>query len=349
MEDLSKFSVDKIEKIFKKSRFKSRMLLAICLFWAACCVFIYSISSDPLLKKSMSIFSIITLGLWCLLIVTQVLVLKLTSIELGKISTEKIGKYSIDEVNEIINEIFLRAATREKPTVYINKMDAINAMVFNIYLFNFIKSANAIFITEKCFNVLDKEEIKAIIYHEMGHFNRYIYEESKKMNLGIYILLIMPFSLTVLVTGILFKILFVTSLLLLLPRLLQFIRETNYKNEHALEYLCDYFAATKAGKLPTINMLISVARQNKINDESIINKMQKEILFPVKRVLIDWKEFDVHIQNEKIEKEEYNSFISTIESTLNAQIIANSMVDHNSNSHPSLTNRVMFIHNNLKE
>jgi hypothetical protein len=48
------------------------------------------------------------------------------------------------------------------------------------------------------------------------------------------------------------------------------------------------------------------------------------------------------------EMEEYDKLIETLQKTENPQLVDNSVVDHNSKSHPSLTNRLMFLHRNLK-
>ena len=50
----------------------------------------------------------------------------------------------------------------------------------------------------------------------------------------------------------------------------------------------------------------------------------------------------------KNEMEEYDKLIETLQKTENPQLVDNSVVDHNSRSHPSLTNRLMFLNRNLK-
>jgi hypothetical protein len=64
--------------------------------------------------------------------------------------------------------------------------------------------------------------------------------------------------------------------------------------------------------------------------------------------MVDWSAFDTHIVNGKIEMEEYDKLIETLAKVENPQLVDNSVVDHNSRSHPSLTNRLMFLHRNLK-
>ncbi len=49
-----------------------------------------------------------------------------------------------------------------------------------------------------------------------------------------------------------------------------------------------------------------------------------------------------------IETEEYDKLIETLQKAENPQLVNDSVVDHNSNSHPSLTNRLIFLHRNLK-
>ena len=108
------------------------------------------------------------------------------------------------------------------------------------------------------------------------------------------------------------------------------------------------YAAEKEGLLTTINMLITLAKEGVVAKEDEKAIILKKIVLPVKRFLVDWNAFDTHIVNGKIEMEEYDKLIETLEKVENPQLVDNSVVDHNSKSHPSLTNRVLFLHRNLK-
>jgi len=62
---------------------------------------------------------------------------------------------------------------------------------------------------------------------------------------------------------------------------------------------------------------------------------------------VDWTHFDNHIVNGKIEQEEYDQLILTLKKTQNPMLIADSEIDEDGSSHPSLTNRVLFLHRNF--
>ncbi len=108
------------------------------------------------------------------------------------------------------------------------------------------------------------------------------------------------------------------------------------------------YAAEKEGFLTTINTLINLAKERVVSDEKDKNKILEKNFLPVKRFLVDWNTFDTHIVNGKIEKEEYPKMIETLEKFENPQLVNHSAVDHNSKSHPSLTNRILFLNRNLK-
>jgi Zn-dependent protease with chaperone function len=222
-------------------------------------------------------------------------------------------------------------------------LDLVNAFVINIYLLNFISPANAVYITKKSFNCLTREEIKALLFHEMGHFNKYIYDENKILKSGLFLFLIMPFAFTVLVHGFLFKVGFVLLAITIIVVIWSKLRNSKDYDNHVLEYLSDLYAAEKEGLLNTVNMLITLAKENVVPKEKDKSKILNKIVIPVKRFLVDWTIFDTHIVNGKIELEEYPKMIETLEKFENPQLVNHSAVDQNSNSHPSLTNRILFL------
>ena len=195
---------------------------------------------------------------------------------------------------------------------------------------------------------MTREELKAMLLHEMGHFNGYMYDENKILNIGLFLFLIMPFAFTVLIPGFLLKVGFVFFTIILMGIILGKYRYNIDYEKHILEYLSDLYAAEKEGLLTTVNMLVTLAKENVVTEEKDKNKILKKIFLPVKRFLVDWNAFDTHIVNGKIEIEEYPKMIETLEKFENPQLVNHSAVDHNSKSHPSLTNRILFLNRNLK-
>lgn len=346
--DLPKLSKNEMENLFKQSKKRSTIFMLFTMLWAAFCCWQYFTTDNLTFKKSLFIFFSITLGLWFVIIVGQLFIYRFISVKLSEVKQSLIGKFTIEEIRLLVKEVFKVALTNEKPELYIMDIKMVNAFAINIYLLNFIKPANAVYITNKSFDCLTREEIKAMLLHEMGHFNKYLYDENKTLNIGLYLFLIMPFAYSILIPGVLLKIGFVIFAIITIAKFFIKIRNEKDYDKHTLEYLSDLYAAEKEGLLTTINLLITLAKESVVSEEKEKNKILKEIILPVKRFLVDWNSFDTHIVNGKIETEEYDNFIETLEKAENPQLVNDSAVDHNSNSHPSLTNRVLFLHRNLK-
>lgn len=346
LNELPKLSKIEMENLFKQSKKRSKFFMFFTLLWAAFCIWQYFTTSNVSFKKSLFIFFCIALGLWFIIIVGQLIIQQLISVKLSEVKDASIGNFTIQEVQSLVDEVFKVSLTNEKPELYIMNIEAVNALAINIYLFNFIKPANAVYISKKSFNCMTKDELKAMILHEMGHFNKYMYDEMKILNIGIFLFFLMPFAFTVLIPGFWLKFVFVVIVFILEGKIWSKIRNAKDYDNHVLEYLSDLYAAEKTGFLTSINMLITVAKESIVSDEKEKNKILLKIVQPVKRYMVDWTTFDTFIVNGKIEMEEYGKLIETLEKTENPQLVNDSVVDHNSKSHPSLTNRVLFLHGN---
>ena len=346
--ELPKLSKNEMENLFKQSKRRSFVFMLFTLLWAAFCIWQYFTTSNLIFKKSLFAFFCIALGLWFIVIVGQLLLYKLVSTKLSKCNDALIGKFTIEEIRLLIDEVFKVSLINEKPELYIVDLDLVNAFVINIYLLNFISPANAVYITKKSFSCLTREEIKSMLFHEMGHFNKYMYDENKILNIGLYLFIVMPFAFTILIPGVLLKVGFVIIAIVAIGIIWVKIRSYKNYDKHVLEYLCDLYASEKEGLLTTINMLITLAKESVVSDEKDKNNITKKIAMPVKRFVVDWTVFDTHIVNGKIELEEFPKMIETLEKFENPQLVNHSAIDHNSNSHPSLTNRILFLTRNSK-
>ena len=347
--DLAKLSKNEMEALFKKSLWRSRVFTLLTILWAAFCIWLYCTTSNSALKISIFTFFCIALLLWFIVFYMQILSLRMSSVKLSRIKKTQIGKYSVNEIRMIIDKVFSKSLAREKPEIFIIESNHINAFTLNIYLFNFVKFANAIYISKKCFNCLDEGEIEVLILHEMGHFNRYEYSEKKLLNFGLFLYLFMPFAFTVLFPGILLRICFLFFCFIFIVMLYTVIRKKKDYESHLTEYLSDLYAAERTSKLSFLNLIITAARESAVVREKDKERMLKQIFLPIKRTVVDWSAFDTHLINGKIEIEEYDNLINTLKSIENPQMIKDSITDHNSNSHPSLTNRVLFIHHNIAD
>jgi Zn-dependent protease with chaperone function len=269
----------------------------------------------------------------------------LTSKELSMLPDEQIGNFSKAEVLEIVNEMWRNSGKKEQPTIYISELSMVNAFAINT-LFNFYKPVNAIYITRMAFTCLHRQELLGILYHEMAHFNKYIYFEARTMNITLYFFMLFPLSLIILVPTFVLKGLFIIGMLIFMGYLWNKVRAVHDLEGHALEYLCDLEASKQVGRLAMINALIVICRENIPKEEEARKKIQKKLISKKPLIPVDWAAFDTHIVNGKIEPQEYDKLIHTLVSVENPQLLEGSENDGDSSSHPSLTNRVLFLHRN---
>jgi Zn-dependent protease with chaperone function len=346
---MSSLSAVAMEKLFEKSIQDSRKFLAFSLLWIAAFIALYFITANDQFKQAVVRAFLYATGFWFLMnFLKQLVVYRLMSVRLSDVKDARLGNFDVSEVREMVNEVLHSTATHERPEVYIMKIDAVNAMAVNVYLFNFIRMANALYVGDKSFSCLSKGELKAMLHHEMAHFNKYMYTESNMLGLNLFYFLVLPFSFIIFFHGFWIKAIFVVGLVVALLYIFMKVRKAQNYDNHILEYLCDLTAAKHTGNLTTINMLIEVARQNVVEEEEKRKEILKRILVPVNRTLVDWSLFDTHLVNGKIEKEEYDLLIENLLNNQHPQLFEHTAVDHNSRSHPSLTNRVLFLHRNAQ-
>ncbi len=191
---------------------------------------------------------------------------------------DTIGKYSAAEIKTLINEVFQPYKNREIPNIYVIYRGGTTATVSNSIIFNRIKALNAIFISKPLFHILEKNELKALISHELGHFYGYtpplgsarmfyfvliglcpvyIYANSGDSTIWSFVGLWVFF----------FFALFIFFALLLFPR------------GKMVEYLCDYYAAERYGKLNVINALLTLAKRGEFEEiimELVVKKIKKD-------------------------------------------------------------------------
>ena len=103
--------------------------------------------------------------------------------------------YSKQEIINLIRPILQEYKNKEIPAIYILKLKILNAITIDTYLVNFFKPFNAVYITESMFAYLTKDEIRAILYHELGHFYRYIYADMR-FKITTFLCMLMPFAFT---------------------------------------------------------------------------------------------------------------------------------------------------------
>jgi hypothetical protein len=175
-----------------------------------------------------------------------------------------------------------------------------------------------------------------------------MYTGSRTVKLSLFFVLFMPFAFAVAFKGV-YAFLYVIGVLGFLFILAKLVLGSVDKRNHAIEHLSDLYASDKVGALATINALIALGRANEAtNDKKQKVSLKAKLVLPARK-LIQWTSFDTDVVNGKIEPAEYANFIKTIENTSNPRILGKATIDDESSTHPSLTNRVMFIHRNSKQ
>ncbi len=200
---------------------------------------------------------------------------------------DAIGKYSSEEVREIIGGIFADINKREKPNIYIISSSTVNAFVTESIIKG-IAPLNALYLSEDLFTNLKTEELKSVIYHELGHYYYFMNPFSKNiLPLDIFSVLF-PFFLF-LILGL--KSIF--SLFFLVFSFSAFVRYLTFKNIKDNEYLSDFFSAQKNGLLNIVNGLIVVSKINEI-DSKIVRYLVERITRDKQR--LSFQDFDFYYE-----------------------------------------------------
>lgn len=236
------------------------------------------------LKSGFGVFSIIFF-LIIVFISSYGNILFLKKIRLETLDT--IGKYTRDEIKDLISEIFAEINKREKPNIYIISSSTVNAFVTESIIKG-IPPLNGLYLSEDLFTNLKLEELKSVIYHELGHYYYFMNPFSKNiLPLDIFSVLF-PFFLF-LISG--FRS--VISLFFLVFSFSAFVRYLTFKNIKDNEYLSDFFSAQKNGLLNIVNGLIVVSKINEI-DSKIVRYLVERITRDKAR--LSFQDFDFYYE-----------------------------------------------------
>jgi Zn-dependent protease with chaperone function len=276
---------EKLEKRFNLL-FRLNLIVVFCIILADLYLIFrlvfYSRQSIQILAL-ISVFIVLTL-FW--LQVSNYLFLKKADID-SLDDDDPIGKYSAGEIKALIKEVFQPYKNQEIPNIYVLHSGETRAAVWNSLLFNRIKVLNAIFISKPLFHILEKNELKAIISHELGHFYGYtsplgrtrlfffvlmgllpvyLYENSGASTIWYFVGLWVFFY---------FAKYFLLGLLL-------------FPWGKTVEYLCDYYAAERYGKLNIINALLTQAKRGEFEEiimEMVVKKIKKDNTLSIAKLM----------------------------------------------------------------
>ena len=84
------------------------------------------------------------------------------------------GALEPEEVEALVETVAQRFRRKAKPNLYVAIDQAANAFAANSMLFNFIPRYNAILLNSYLVRALTRDQLRAILVHELAHFYRYI-------------------------------------------------------------------------------------------------------------------------------------------------------------------------------
>lgn len=207
-------------------------------------------------------------------------------------SYDMIGKYSSEEIKEIIEEIFQDLNKKVKPNIYIISSSSVNAFVTESVI-KIFPQLNALYLTEDLFNHLKSEELKSVIYHELGHYYYFMNPFSKNILPLDMFSVLFPFFLFLI-----FGLKSVFSLFFIVFFFSAFTRYLTFSNVKDNEYLSDFFSAERNGLLNMVNGLIVVSKINEVD-----NKMIRYLIERITRdkTRLSFNDFDFYYETLKKE------------------------------------------------
>ena len=198
------------------------------------------------------------------------------AVKLSAAPQDWLGRHSAEDIQCMVNECIsaLKKERAEQAKVFILKSPEANAASINSYFLNHLEHRNAIYLSSFVLRVLENDELKALIGHELGHFYHY---QSPLVRAPF----LLNWSLSVLWLGTVWRLfgaggslsesLWLFSwwgtLLLLIPGVLWIIGRVRIRTmdfSHVHEFLADHTGATVADPLAMINALLKIGSRQEI-------------------------------------------------------------------------------------
>ena len=95
------------------------------------------------------------------------------------------GNVDKEDIESVVECVGRRFGRREVPNVFIAIDEEANALTANSMLFNSIPRYNAVFLNSFLFKALSRDELLAIVAHELAHFHRYMGPLARNAWLGV--------------------------------------------------------------------------------------------------------------------------------------------------------------------
>lgn len=202
-------------------------------------------------------------------------------VKIDEYKLKKIGHFSKEELKNMIGSIFQEFKNTELPTIYIIKDKLSSPCTIDTYIFNFAKNVNAIYLPEYVFFILNAEELKSVILHEIAHFKKYMLPSERFIFPLMFFIFIAPIYLYYFLNLYFFIPVYIITIFIL------FINQNKifYEKHTTHEYLSDFFSAQRVGVLNYINGLIAGIRYNEAMEyisKRILRNIKKDKKLSVK-------------------------------------------------------------------
>ena len=295
-----------LEKKFLRLRTINRIVLAgvilVDLYLLYELIFDYSIGMKLVAMVSLTIIS----SLFWISSLDLILQEKAPLDSLG--NEETIGKYSVGEIKTLVSSVFeAYQDKREIPHIYITYDGDTNVLVLNSLLFNRIKSQNAIYISEPLFHIFEKDELKAIISHELGHFYKYTSPVQRMKTFIFFLAGLLPVSLHASDPFATIWGFIGTWVLIALVLFIIFFGVLDGPFGKMEEYLCDYYAAQRHGNLSIINALLTLGKRQELEEfitHEIVNRVKADNTLSTSQVAEILRAIDQTLSNKRMVAEE---------------------------------------------
>jgi Zn-dependent protease with chaperone function len=206
----------------------------------------------------------------------------MTAVEPERASAEMLGRYTAEDLRDLlreVNEPFCREFdSNQRPGLFVIESKLGNACAMKSPTLRFIRRLNAVLINSHLLSVLDRDELRAVVGHELAHYHRYmsLYTRHHVVPIlfssslviwgsvllcnGVWGLAATSADVWVAVATACFLGLG-SSWILMLILILSGLGPEGHQEA---ELLCDYTAAKHFGVVPQINSLIKLAVRGEV-------------------------------------------------------------------------------------
>ena len=255
------------------------------------------------------------------------------STHLNDTDSGALGNFSKNELEKLVREVCESFNETEIPKIYVVDSKDAGAWVMNVDILNWVRPWNAIYLTRYFLNCLNRQELKALLAHEMCHFSmhytittRYFFIRGLCMAILITTLISYPIFWWENFVGdgwvfwiglICFSFFGITSVVIMIAKIitgLSWIFSARGDSQE-VEALCDLEAARRFGMTPMCNVLLKLGTRQEIF-QSVISAFHKNPTEkPNSSALLFFENGAVTIATKKLEELLPDGFISNEDAT----------------------------------